>query len=165
MNKLELYDIYGHWHQPFWQTRWFKILLIISAILIISSLLLFLFKKFYTKKSLSAKQKALGDLQLLKNKKIVTREDAHAAYFSLTSILKTFFQSFFGQHFESMSDYEMIANLRINGLPSDQMAELENIINQSLSVKYARENALHDDVMRAISNSIAIIKQTITEKN
>jgi hypothetical protein len=165
MNELELYDIYGHWHQPFWQTQWFRMLLMIIAALFILGLLLFLFKKFYKQKSLSATQKALRDLEHLKSKKIVTREDAHAAYFSLTSILKTFFQSYFGQRYESMSDYEMIANLRINGMPSDQMTELENIINDSLSVKYARENALHDDVMRAISNSIAIIKQTTTKKN
>ena len=101
----------------------------------------------------------------LKNKKIVTREDAHAAYFSLTSVLKTFFQSYYGQRFESMSDYEMIANLRINAMPKDALNELENIVNASLSVKYARENALHDDVMRAITTSIPIIKQTAAKKN
>jgi hypothetical protein len=165
MNNLELYDIYGHWHQPFWQTQWFKMLLIIFSVLIIVGLLLFLFKKFYKKKGLTVTQRALADLELLKNKKIVTREDAHTAYFSLTSILKTFFQSYYNQRFESMSDYEMIANLRINGMPSDQIAELESIINDSLSVKYARENALHDDVMRAVSNSIAIIKQITAKKN
>ena len=104
-------------------------------------------------------------MELLKNKKIVTREDAHGAYFSLTEILKSFFQSHFKQRFESMSDYEMIANLRINAMPSEQLSELEQIVNASLSVKYAREHALREDVMRAINTSIAIIKQTTSKKN
>ncbi len=165
MNELELYDIYGHWHQPFWQTQWFKITLLLLGGLVLSILILLLFKKYYKKRVLSPSQRAVRDLESLRNKKIVTREDAHAAYFTLTSILKNFFQAHYGQRFESMSDYEMIANLRMNGMPSDRMAELEAIVNASLSVKYARETALHDDVMRAITTSITIIKQTSEKTN
>lgn len=164
MNELELYDIYGHWHQPFWQTQWFKIMVLVLGAVLIGILFFIFFKKYYKKNILSPTQRALRDLEMLKNKKIITREDAHAAYFSLTAILKNFFQFHYGQRYESMSDYEMIANLRMNGVPSDQMAELENIVNASLSVKYAREHALHDDVMRAITTSIALIKQITSKK-
>ena len=165
MNELQLYDIYEHWHIPFWQTDWFKVFVLVLSACILCAILFMFFKKYYRKNVLSPAQRALRDLELLKNKKIVTREDAHAAYFSLTEILKTFFQSHFKQRFESMSDYEMIANLRINAMPSEQLSELEQIVNASLSVKYAREHALHEDVMRAINASIAIIKQTTSKKN
>lgn len=164
MNELQLYDIYEQWHVPFWQTQWFKVTALVFGILLTSILFYILFKKYYKKYNVSPTQRALRDLELLRNKKIITREDAHSVYFSLTSILKTFFQSHYKQRFESMSDYEMIANLRINAMPSEQLSELEQIVNASLSVKYARENALHDDVMRAITAAMAIIKQTTSTK-
>ncbi len=164
MNE-QLYDIYEHWHVPFWQTEWFKIAVISLTSALLAILFFALFKKYYKKNSLSPRQRALKNLETLKNKKIVTREDAQAAYFSLTSILKTFFQSHYRQRFESMSDYEMIANLRLNAMPSDQLSALEQMVNASLCVKYARETALAQDVMKAINDSIFIINQTSSKKN
>lgn len=165
MNELQLYDIYEHWHVPFWQTLWFRAGIIAGVLLTLCFFLVLLFRKYYKKSALSSTQCALRDLQLLQDKKIITREEAHAAYFSLTSTLKTFFQHHYNRPFESMSDYEMIANLRIYGMPVDQLILLEHIVNASLSVKYARENALHEDVMQAVSNSITIVKQLASEEN
>lgn len=157
MNE-QLYDIYQPWHVPFWQTQAFTIVVVTLATVLAALFCLYSFKKFYSRRSLSPYDRAMADLQQLQNKKITTRQDAQAAYFSLTAILKTFFQARYNERFEGMSDYEMIANLRIMALPSPQIADLERIINESLSVKYARENALQDDVMRAVTTGIELIK-------
>lgn len=157
MNE-QLYDIYEPWHVPLWQTQKFMVVMASLALVLAAFFCYYLFKKFFSTKALTPFERAMRDLELLKNKQIITRQDAQAAYFSLTAILKTFFQARLGERFEGMSDYEMIANLRIRAMPNDQIADLERIVNESLSVKYARENALQEDVMRAITTGIEIVK-------
>ena len=69
-NELQLYDIYEHWHLPFWQTQWFMVAAVVLSILALIMLFFFLFKKYYRTRLFSPSQQALRDLELLKKRKL-----------------------------------------------------------------------------------------------
>lgn len=158
-----LYDIYGHWHVPFWQTKMFKISLIAFFVLLFAELLFFLFKKYRKEKLLTPGQQALKRLNALAQKKIELREDAHAVYFELTQIMKKFFGSYFAIPFEQLTDQEMVAQLE--KLPQAQWygQSLQEIVDSSLHVKYAQENALEEQVKENIKKASDIITRLIQD--
>ena len=162
VGQQDLYDIYGTWHVPFWQTQFFMWSMAILAGIIFLLLLLFLFKKYYKKRSLSASQKALHALVMLAKKEITSRADAQAAYFSLTDILKCFFQACYGLPFESMTDQEMVASLRAIGADQTIIEAMDDLVNSSLSVKYAQEDALQKDLRRHIQRATTVVQRIAT---
>jgi len=162
MNEQGLYDIYGHWHVPFWQTSMFKTACFLLGLLILFSIIYLAVKKLFFSRQLSAGQKALKALEALKKKQIQTRQDAHEAYFAITDILKRFFQVHYGIPFESMTDLEMVESLKKTDFPAEQISSLSDMIQASLGVKYAQEAALQQDISRDIARSITVITRINT---
>ncbi len=164
MLNEQLYDIYGSWHVPFWQTRLFIFSCSsIVGILVLASIF-FLIKKYTKKKRISAQQEALRALEILKKKPIQTRQDAQDAYFMLTTILKRFFQSHYALPFEAMSDTQMITTLQSTSFPAHSLGALQDLIQARLEVKYAQQTALQADLMRDIawcSDTIITLAQAI----
>lgn len=157
-NELQLYDIYEHWHVPFWQTSWFFWTALACGILALVLLLFWVLKKIYGSRSLSPAQEALHDLEKLTKTTIKTREDAQEAYFKLTAIVKKFFQAHYQTSFMGMSDSEMIAALKKTTLAREHIEKLEAVVNESVMVKYARQEALQENVFHAVTESIDLIK-------
>jgi flagellar biosynthesis/type III secretory pathway M-ring protein FliF/YscJ len=162
LNEQGLYDIYGHSYVPFWQTAAFKITLMAAGILLLFLVAYFIIKKLFINRELCAAQKALKALEALKQKKIQSREDAHEAYFTITNILKRFFQVHYGIPFESMTDLEMVELLKKTDFPVEHVSPLGDMIEASIGVKYAQEAALQQDVSRDIARSIALITRIKT---
>jgi flagellar biosynthesis/type III secretory pathway M-ring protein FliF/YscJ len=160
-NELQLYDIYEHWHVPFWQTPWFFWMATGCGIAVLVGISIWFLKKYYTGKVLSPGQEALERLKQLQKKGITTREDAQEAYFAITAILKKFFQAHYRLPFVGMSDRELIAALRNAGLPPEHIEKLEAVVDESVMVKYARQDALQENVSRAITESIYLITHAL----
>lgn len=157
MNEMKLYDIYEHWHVPFWQARWFFWLATSLCILVIAIGLAWLFSKYFSKRALSAHQIALRDLEKLQKKVITTREDAQEAYFAMTGILKKFLQAHFKKSFVGTSDREMIDALKNSSSDQENYEKLEAVVNESSMIKYARQEALQENFLHAVNVSIHLI--------
>lgn len=165
MDQNGLYDIYGHWHVPFWQTRWFVISIVITLGLVLIGLAWLLFKKYYRKKELSAAHKALAHLAALEKRPIATRAQAQQIYFAITDILKQFFQATYGCRFEGLTDQEMLAKLP-SYVPEGVMPLVTQLVDASLNVKYAQEHALKEQVLQQIATAkTSILKVTTVSQN
>ncbi len=152
----QLYDIYGHWHVPFWQTRIFIVSLLILLIILAIALIIFIVKKYF-KKQLTPAQHALQVINFLKSKKINTRQDAHEVYFTLTDTLKIFFQHYYQRPFVHLTDQEMIEALNKINFPVHLLQPLEALVESSAAVKYAAGHDLQDNVTKHLQSSEQII--------
>lgn len=163
MDEQGLYDIYGHVHKPFWQSTIFIAACIILLGLAVAFLIFLYVKKYRKKPELSAQQRALNALNNLAKKTIKTRKDAHEAYFALTEILKNYFAQLYGKSFEGVTDQEMIHALENTPVSKESINALAQLIQAGLGVKYAQENALHNQVMEHVVTSIHSINQNKTK--
>lgn len=161
MNEMQLYDIYEHWHLPFWQTSLFKMLVGAIVLALVVAAILLYYKRYYKAKEIPAADRALSALSALEKTSITTKEDAQAVYFKLTDILKNFFQYHYGIPFRGMSDAEMIAALRTTPLPHQLMPSLEKMVDASMHVKYAQHDALQPELLHHISMAKNIIQKII----
>lgn len=164
MNQNDLIDIYGHWHVPFWQTTLFKLTGIILVSLILGGFFVFRLMRWYKKRQMPASQKALNALNELQHKVMQSKIDTQKAYYNLTDILKTFFQSQFGRQFVGMTDEEM--RLALQELPSAHIliVRIDGIINGSIGVKYAQESAAQSQLMEHIDSAKIIIQDVINQE-
>jgi len=161
MKEMQLYDIYGHWHVPFWQTTIFKITAsIILFLLIVGPLAWYIITRMRYKK-LPPHEVALRALEKLKKRPIETRKDAAASYYQLTDIVK----DFFGQHYKlpvkGMSDTQMMAALFKTTLPHSLLAPLQTMVEASAYVKYAQQDALRAQVLHHIEMGQSVIQTII----
>ena len=162
VDENNLYDIYGHWHVPFWQTPVFNMSIVGLFLLGLSIMIFFMIKKYWKKRQISPAQKALRALQRLEMKPIHTRQDAHEAYFDLTDILKRFFQEHYGILFEAMTDQEMAFSLKKASFDPALFPALDDLIEAGTNVKYAREEALQKNFIRHIQIATTIVKRIAT---
>lgn len=161
MNQIQLYDIYGHWHQPFWQTIWFKCMCAFIIIALIGAIILWYYKYYYHVPEVSASLKALKGLEMLEKKPVQSKEDAQARYYALTAILKSFFENTYHIPFSAMSDREMIDALRTTQLPHQLMPALEKMIEASVQVKYAQHDVLQPELSHHLEMAKDIIQKII----
>jgi chorismate mutase len=159
VSENDLLDIYGHLHVPFWQTSLFKIGAIAGTVLVLLALLAPFIKKFIAKKSESPAQKALRILQELRMRQALSREDIHQVYFTLTTVLKEFFQSHFNHRFEGLTDQEMIQALEKTALPTQFHETIATLVHESSGVKYARQDGLKNRLNHHIDACCALIKE------
>lgn len=161
--EQELYDIYGHWNVPFWQTKLFY-MAILAVVFSFLALTLFVFiKKIAKQKKLSPEQTALASLLTLQKQSVKNSDDAQALYFSLTQILKEYFQKKYGIKFSAMTDQEMVENLPPS-LQGEKKSKVEHIVSRSTQVKYARQEALQEEVKQDIALSVALIQSFVNNE-
>ena len=160
-----MYDIYGHWHIPFWQTHNFKMGIYILISLLIIVLVWMAIKLLFKTRILTPEQRALLALNKLMAKEITTRSDAYQAYHAMSKILKRFFQENYNENFVNMTDTEVIINLKNYSFPSDLLESLQQLMNASQGVKYAQEYALKEAVQDHINFSMSLIKRISHSRN
>lgn len=163
MNEQGLYDIYGHVHIPFWQSRLFYVGIIITFCLLVL-LVLFIFIKKYFKNILTHEQKAQRALALLKESPVHTRKQAHEVYFKLTDIIKSFFQEHYRIPFSSMTDQEMLDVLNRISFPNHLILPLQELVESSVNVKYAAEDTIKERVLQHIQIGETIVIELAKSK-
>lgn len=161
MKELELYDIYGTWHVPFWQTRFFVMAFATSALLICVFAVWVLYKKYKKNKSEPIEQQILARLNGVRLLLIVTPEDAQKAYAIITDALKLYFQHYYASPFKTLTDYQMQESLATKNFPVEYHEALKKLLEDGVHVKFAREQALQQQINNHVELCINIINHLV----
>jgi len=156
----KIYDIYGFWHIPFWQTGWFWWSMV--AVIILLSILFFSFIALYVarRRKKIKKRDFLAEVAAISIKKGLTKEEAKQFYFKLTLLLKYYFAERVESQFMGKTDKEVLRTLEKEGLFSDKFELINILFSGGERIKYAGEEALYEQLLRDKNNAIIIIKQT-----
>jgi hypothetical protein len=161
--QVHFYDIYGYVHTPFWKTKIFiTSMLVISTILI--ALLSYVLYKQYKKRQAEKKpelqpwQKAIEMLKKLTPEKYETKEKFKKFYFQISHIFKSFLQEQFGWDVLEKTDDELINFLREKNFDENLVKNLKSILEGSLLIKFANEQALKEQARKDLDLLISIIK-------
>lgn len=157
---MQLHDIYGHWHVPFWQTRLFYGALVGGAIILAVVLVCLVYQR-YKKRTIAAHKRALTALEQLKKQQIHSREQVQEAYATLTTILKQYFEYYFKKPLVSHTDSQVVQALENEPLFASYWHEIKELFESGMHVKFAQENALHEQVMKHIDMSISVINHLV----
>jgi hypothetical protein len=158
MDERGLYDIYGTWHIPFWQTSWFFWLSITIGALVGAFFARILYRRYFNKnQELTPYESAQRGLKKLQNKLITNKADAQAVYFELTGLLKQYIQNSLGYQVIGLTDSELISFLSEHYFPAQAYAHLKDICNGCQHIKFAQENVLNEQIQQDIAKSFVII--------
>ncbi|CAN5195545.1 hypothetical protein BH09DEP1_BH09DEP1_5890 [soil metagenome] len=161
MKDLELYDIYSTWHVPFWQTRLFVIALAVFGLLLCAGALWWFYKKYRKNKSVDIEQQILAQLNAMRLTIIATPEDAQKAYAAITDALKSYFQYYYASPFKTLTDYQMHQALVSKNFPIEYHEALEKLLENGMHVKFARAQALQQQVTSHVALCINIINHLV----
>ena len=108
----ELYDIYGIWHVPFWQTKPFIMTLWCLWLVCAVALIYLVCALILNEKDIKPWTWANRELDALWEKRGFTREDGKRFYSQLTEIIKVYLEKRYGYQVRSATDIELLAYLR-----------------------------------------------------
>jgi hypothetical protein len=164
--STELYDIYGVWHVPFWQTQAFIIGMWCAAIVIAVALLYFVIRFFKSrKKPLKPWQWANKELDALWQRRGFTREDGRRFYSQLTEIMKMYVEKRYGYQVLSATDIEFLDYMQDRHLPPALMENLKQIFEGVQEIKFANIDTIPENIERDFALAKAFIANTISEQN
>lgn len=157
----QLHDIYDLWHIPFWQTRAFKLSLIIIIFLMLLLIGSIVFKRIYRRyRTLKPWDQAILDLEQLQKK--IALLDAKEFYTRLTTILKTYLRDRYGFDVMGKTDDELIHYLSTTDFPVTLLERLQALLARSAAHKFAANPAVSNNLMLDDTLiGITLIQQTI----
>lgn len=156
MKELELYDIYSTWHVPFWQTNKFLFALIGFCAAVIILALYLLYKRYKKNRSIPIAQQLLAKLNKMRSLVINSTDDAQKAYTTITDALKEYFQHYYAKPFKTYTDVQMEQALA-SEFPIEYKEALKKLLEDGVHVKFAREQALQQQMNAHVELSITII--------
>ncbi|MBU1008313.1 hypothetical protein KKA53_04535 [Candidatus Dependentiae bacterium] len=169
MNKeTTFYDIYDYIYTPFWQTKHFLVLL--ASILAIACLIGIFFwirhvkNKNQIKPTITPWESALRELRALTPHTYETKEEFKKFYFTITRIIKKYFEKQFSFDVIDKTDDELIDYLQSKNLDTKQIQKLKIVLNGSLLIKYANAQALREQAQSDLKTVISLVKQTAPSK-
>lgn len=111
----------------------------------------------------SAHLEALEALEALRRKELWQKGEGKAYYTELTDILRNYIERRYAVNTLERTTREIIADLKLCGVPSDAMARLKATLELADVVKFAKYAALSTENEQAISNAELIIRSTLHE--
>ncbi len=166
MDKNTLYPIYEMIHVPFWQEKWFYIVLCVAGLLFFFLLLVFAFyfyKKRFTSKGIPVHVEALNELKKLEEslkKDILSK----TFYFKLTWILKRYLNGRYGYDVYGKTDSELITFLEKTSLNQELFEKVQLILTGSEVIKFANELAIEERMKADVKRSVEFVKNTMQSK-
>lgn len=103
---------------------------------------------------------ALEALAGLRDKALWQRGEGKAYYTELTDILRTYIERRYSVNTLERTTREILADLKLCGLPADAMARLKATLELADMVKFAKYNALPTENEQAMSNAELIVRTT-----
>ena len=157
-----LYDIYGIYHLPFWQTRLFYLL-------VASVIFLFVFfgvwrgiKMRRAKKLVKRSwQVAMDELRKLERQQILDRQMAQEFYLSLTAIMKRYLQDRYGYQVVGKTDDELLMMLPSIHFPKNLIPGLEVLFRGSVEIKFAQGLALSAQAQQDLFHAMHVVQETM----
>ena len=161
MTEQGLYDIYGTWHVPFWQTKAFYYGVGLIGLLILFASLYIIIKKLCSqKRTKTSWDHALDELEQLRKNKVISAERGKEFYFAVTDILKRYLQARFEYTTQGKTDEELLHYLEKSDFPRDLLTDLRTIFSGSTTIKFANVQALQEQIEQDLERSFSFIKKT-----
>lgn len=146
---LQLYEIYGVWHVPFWQQIWFIVFTSLLACFVCAGIIYLLFKRYRKNaKPLSDWQIALRQLDMLKNNNMLAPAMSERYYVYLTSLLKEYISARYAHDVHSLTDEEMVTYIEQLPLYTHYKEQLIKIFSAGLSIKFAHQYAVEQQMLQ-----------------
>lgn len=162
--SAEIYDIYGVWHVPFWQTQPFIISMWCAAILIVLALLYLLIRFLKRrKKTLKPWEWANQELDTLWEHRGFTREDGKRFYSQLTEIIKMYVEKRYGYQVLSATDIEFLAYMQDRNFSPALLDDLKQIFEGVQEIKFANLDAIPENIERDFALAKAFVANTISD--
>lgn len=166
IESVELYDIYGVWHVPFWQTTPFIISMWILAGSVMIAVLYLLYRVFIARKRIITPQEwALQELDALWDNRGFTRDDGKRFYSKLTEILKTYLEKQYGYNVRGATDPELISYLTEVEFSQELLSLLTRIIDGTQEIKFSDIDAIPEQMERDFDLSKSFIRKTIIQQD
>lgn len=165
--KTGLYENYGLWHVPFWQTAKFQLAVKIAGGLILLLIVIFAVRKYlqYRKrKKLPLWDQALLDLNKLKKENKVDVVHGKEFYLTVSALLKKYLHDRFAYDVVGKTDEEVILYLQGQHADEHIIEEMKSLLQGSQIIKFANAQAAQEQIERDYVRSVAIITRTIPEK-
>ena len=109
---------------------------------------------------LSPAEQALVELGKLTPKDYETKEEFKAFYFSITIIIKNYFQKQFVWQVLEKTDNELIEYLKNRSFEQKLTSELKQVLQGSLLIKFANAQTLREQAERDLATVIEIVRKT-----
>jgi hypothetical protein len=162
-----LYENYGLWHVPFWQTETFYFVLKVCAVVIALSVCVGLYKAYVAykkRKKLPAWDAALRDLSNLKNAHKLDAAQGKEFYLATSSIVKTYLCNRFGYDLLSKTDDEVVGYLQEKKADAELTEDVRALLQGSIVIKFAKAQAAQEKINHDYNRAISIVKKTIPQK-
>ena len=165
--KTGLYENYGLWHVPFWQTQKFKMVAQICLFLIIVCIVILLIKKYLAyrkRKKVPLWDQALFELTRLKKEHKIDVVHGKEFYATISAVLKKYFHDRFGYELMGKTDDEAVAYLKNNHKDEHMLEEIKAVLQGGVIIKFANAQAAQEQMEQDYVRIVGIIKRTIPEK-
>ncbi len=165
--KTGLYENYGLWHVPIWQTEKFQLavkIIAISVMLLVVALVIRKYMQYRKRKKLPLWDQALADLNQLKQEHKVDVLYGKEFYVTVSALLKKYFYDRFGYDVVGKTDDEMIQYLQEHYPDAQSIEDIKALLQGSVIIKFANVQAAQEQIDHDYVRSIAIITKTIPEK-
>lgn len=165
--KTGLYENYGLWHVPFWQTEKFKIAGQICLLLLLVCIVGLFVKKYLAyrkRKKLPLWDQALLELTQLKKEHKVDVAHGKEFYATVSAVLKNYFHRRFGYDIVGKTDQEVVEYLKNNHKDEAILQEINAVLQGGVIIKFANAQAAQGQIEHDYLRAVAIIQRTIPEK-
>lgn len=157
-NNIDFYDIYDFYYTPFWETAWFKLIIIVFALALIGiGIYLFIKRK---KRALAPWEIALQELEKLSLDNCRSSDEYKKFYFGLSHIFKSYLNKRFAWNTEDKTDDELISWLEQQNLAPEMLEMLKKMSSGALWIKYANVTALKSQAQEDLKTVTLIIEHT-----
>lgn len=165
--KTGLYENYGLWHTPFWQTQKFQLMMEIGGCvvaLIVIAILIKKYRAYKKRKKLSSWDQALLDLRILKRDNKVSVEHGKEFYLAISALLKKYLHERFGYDVLGKTDAEVVRYLEERHPDAALVEEINALLQGGVIIKFANAQAAQGQIEHDYVRAVAIIQRTIPEK-
>ena len=108
-------------------------------------------------------EKALKELEKLRNEKLWQSGKVKEFHSVLTDILRVYIEARFETIAMEMTTYDIITSLKIKTIEVEELKRLEQILTLADMVKFAKYNPLPDEHDTSLKNAVAFVEKTIPE--
>ena len=165
--KTGLYENYGAWHVPFWQTDSFllgiKIITVLLCLFIVIGIFI-IYLHYKKRKTLSIQEQLLADLYQLKIDHKVQVSFGKEFYVSLSEVIKKYFFYCFNYDVLGKTDSELIHYLYNTHTNQEIIEEIKQIVHGSEIIKFANAQAAQEKIVCDYNSIVSLVKQTIFNK-
>ncbi len=162
-----LYENYGIWHTPFWQTTLFYMIIGGMFLCVIIFLIWFVIKRYRVHKRqqlIPAWTAALQELRDLENRNVLRVVSGKVFYLAVTSILKRYLEKRYGYDLRGKTDDEVVDYLKNNKVKLALIQDVESILGGAVIIKFANAQAAQEQIHSDFERSVLLVKRTIPKE-